>query len=198
MSKIAIIQFPGTNCEAESFRAIKDVGMEPELFRWNRDKEDLRKFDGYFIPGGFSYEDRVRSGAIAGRDPLMKVIKQESAKGKPVIGICNGAQILVESGMIPGLEASHLGASLSWNEKGYLNIWVRIKNDSDKVDFLIEQLDKKMNNHNFNDLNISYRQLHDFYKNCNHLTSNERIIYSEKINDIFDRIRNIIVIEEIA
>ena len=133
MSKIAIIQFPGTNCEAESFRAIKDVGMEPELFRWNRDKEDLRKFDGYFIPGGFSYEDRVRSGAIAGRDPLMKVIKQESAKGKPVIGICNGAQILVESGMIPGLEASHLGASLSWNEKGCLNIWVRIKNDSDKV-----------------------------------------------------------------
>jgi len=133
MSKIAIIQFPGTNCEYESFRAIQKVGMEPEFFRWNRAHEELRQFAGYFIPGGFSYEDRVRSGAIAGRDPLMQVIKEEAWKGKPVIGICNGAQILVESGMIPGLESYHLGASLSWNEKGYLNIWVRIKNDSDKV-----------------------------------------------------------------
>ena len=132
MYKIAIIQFPGTNCEYESFRAIKKAGMSPEFFRWNDDYQELKKFDGYFIPGGFSYEDRVRSGAIAGRDPLMSVIKGESAKGKPVIGICNGAQILVESGLISGLEAYHLGSSLAWNERGYLNIWVRIKNESKK------------------------------------------------------------------
>jgi len=129
MYRIAIIQFPGTNCEYESFRVIKRVDMQPEFFRWNQDYETLASYDGYFIPGGFSYEDRVRSGAIAARDPLMAVIAREAEKGKPVIGICNGAQILIESGLIPGLEAQHLGASLAWNERGYLNIWVRIKNE---------------------------------------------------------------------
>ena len=130
MFKVAIILFPGTNCHDESFRAIKKAGMQPEIFRWNDDFAKFKAFDGYFIAGGFSYEDRVRSGAIAARDPLMSVIKEEAAGGKPVIGICNGAQILVEAGLIPGLEANHLGASLAWNNHGYLNIWTRIKNES--------------------------------------------------------------------
>ncbi len=130
MFKIAIIIFPGTNCHEESFRAVKTVGLQPEFFRWNDDYKKLKEFDGYFIPGGFSYEDRVRSGAIAGRDPLMNVIKEEAESGKPVIGICNGAQILVESGLIPGLNEYHLGAGLAWNNHGYLNIWTHIKNES--------------------------------------------------------------------
>ncbi len=128
MHKIAVIQFPGTNCEYESLRAVKKAGMQAELFRWNQAADDLRNFAGYFIPGGFSYEDRVRSGAIAARDPLLTIIVEEAAKGKLVIGICNGAQILVESGMIPGLNANHIGAGLAWNKKGYLSIWVNIKN----------------------------------------------------------------------
>ena len=131
MHKIAIIIFPGTNCHEESFRAIARAGMLPEFFRWNDDYEKLKDFAGYFIPGGFSYEDRVRSGAIAGRDPLMNVIKEEASNGKPIIGICNGAQILVESGLIPGLESYYLGAGLAWNNHGYLNIWTRIKNESE-------------------------------------------------------------------
>lgn len=102
--------------------------MLTEFFRWNQPAGDLHQFDGYFLPGGFSYEDRVRSGAIAARDPLMAVVAEEAAKAKPVIGICNGAQILVEAGLIPGLNANHLGSALTWNERGYLNIWVRIKN----------------------------------------------------------------------
>jgi len=130
MFKIAIIQFPGTNCEYESFRAVKKAGLNPEFFRWNADKEELKKFDGYFIPGGFSYEDRVRSGAIAGREPIMAIIKEEAGQGKPVIGVCNGAQILVESGLIPGLASHQLGGALAWNNHGYLNIWVNIKNDA--------------------------------------------------------------------
>ena len=104
--------------------------MSPEFFRWNDDYQKLKNFDGYFIPGGFSYEDRVRAGAIAARDGVMNIIKEEAETGKPVIGICNGAQILVESGLIPGLESYHLGSALAWNNRGFLNIWVRIKNDS--------------------------------------------------------------------
>ena len=68
MGKIAIIQFPGSNCEVESLRAVRQAGMEAEEFMWNRDPRDLANFDGYFIVGGFSYEDRSRAGAIAALD----------------------------------------------------------------------------------------------------------------------------------
>ena len=130
MHKIAIILFPGSNCHLESYRAVKQAGLAPEIFRWNDDYQKLKDFDGYFIVGGFSYEDRIRSGAIAGRDPVMSVIKEQADLGKPVLGICNGAQILVESGLIPGLKSGDLGAGLAWNDHGYLNIWVRIKNEA--------------------------------------------------------------------
>ncbi len=132
MFKIAIIQFPGTNCEQESARAIKKAGMKPEYFRWNENLSKLKFCDGFFIPGGFSYEDRVRAGAIAARDPLMRAIKREVEVGKPLIGVCNGAQVLVESGLIPGLEGYHLGASLAHNNHGYLNIWVNIKSEAEE------------------------------------------------------------------
>ena len=85
-------------------RAIRRVGMEPVFFRWNDDREKLRDIDGYFLPGGFSYEDRGRSGMVAARDPLMEFIGAEAETGKVVIGICNGAQVLVESGLIPSGE----------------------------------------------------------------------------------------------
>lgn len=132
MYRIAIIIFPGTNCHQESLRVIQKVGMQAEYFRWNDDYEKLRSFDGYFIPGGFSYEDRVRAGAVAARDSVMEIIKEESLNGKPVLGICNGAQILVESGMIPGLSGYNLTAALAANKCGYLNIWVNIINDQEQ------------------------------------------------------------------
>ena len=141
MKKIAIIQFPGTNCEYETRRAVKKAGMEGEFFRWNQKHEDLEKYDGYIIPGGFSYEDRVRAGVIASLDPIMDVIKREASKGKPVLGICNGAQILVESGLIPGLDKNNLASALAVNKRvkdgkvlgtGFYNVWCNIKNDSKK------------------------------------------------------------------
>ncbi len=134
--KIAIIQFPGSNAESESFRAIKQAGMEAEEFLWNRDYRDLASFDGYFIVGGFSYEDRSRSGIIASLDPLMIHLKPESEKGKPILGVCNGAQILVETGLVPGLKNYDLGMALAenWRLKngvvvgtGFYNTWVNIK-----------------------------------------------------------------------
>lgn len=101
MVRIAVVSFPGNNCEVESLRALKDSGMEAMFFRWNDDRNKLVGVDGYFIPGGFSYEDRGRSGMVAGRDTLMDFIGQEAEAGKVIIGNCNGAQILVESGIIP-------------------------------------------------------------------------------------------------
>jgi len=83
--------------------------MEAVFFRWNDDQSKLKDVDGYFIPGGFAYEDRGRSGMVAARDSLMDFIGAEADAGKVVIGICNGAQVLVESGLIPngdGLQMS--------------------------------------------------------------------------------------------
>jgi phosphoribosylformylglycinamidine synthase len=102
--RIAIVSFPGNNGEVESMRVIRKVGMEPVFFRWNDDRSLLDTIDGYFIPGGFSYEDRGRSGMVAARDPLLDFIGQEAERGKVVIGICNGAQVLVESGLIPNAQ----------------------------------------------------------------------------------------------
>lgn len=102
--RVAIVSFPGTNGEVESMRAIRAAGMEPVFFRWNENPETLRQMDAYFIPGGFSYEDRGRSGMVSARDPIMDVIREEAAKGKVVIGICNGAQVLIESGLVPNGE----------------------------------------------------------------------------------------------
>jgi len=99
---IAVIQFPGSNREYELARAFESVGMLSEVFRWKRNSEELKRFHGYALPGGFSYQDRNRAGSIAVYDRTIEVIADESERyGKPVIGICNGNQILVEAGLVP-------------------------------------------------------------------------------------------------
>lgn len=134
--KIAIVQFPGSNCERETMLAVKRAGMEPVEFLWNEPREKLRKMDGYILVGGFSYEDRSRAGIIAALDPVMLEIKAQYEKGKPILGICNGAQILVETGLVPGLENHKLGMALTENKRmmdgkilgtGYYNAWVHMR-----------------------------------------------------------------------
>ena len=136
MIHIAIIQFPGSNTERETLMACHRVGLNPIEFLWNEPTEKLTNFDGYVIVGGFAYEDRSRSGVIAALDPIMKQIKTEAEKGKPVLGICNGAQILVESGLVPGLKNHRVGMALTDNKRvkdghvvgvGYYNTWANLK-----------------------------------------------------------------------
>lgn len=127
--KIAIVSFPGNNCEVESVRAIKDAGMEPVYFRWNDDTSKLADIDGYFLPGGFSYEDRGRAGMVAARDRVLDHIRDEAAKGKPVIGNCNGAQVLIESGLVPlgtELDMALAHNAVGGKATGFLNEWIWI------------------------------------------------------------------------
>ena len=114
--RVALIQFPGSNCEWETKRAAESAGLDCEIFRWNRPAEGLVAYDGYIIGGGFSYQDRVRSGVIATKEPIVGTLfDQVTQEGKPVLGICNGAQVLVEAGLVPGLHPGEVEMALAPN-----------------------------------------------------------------------------------
>ena len=124
--RVAVVQFPGVNCESESERALRRAGLEAERFRWTRPAGELREFAAYLLPGGFSYQDRVRAGALAAKDPLVEVLAAEADRGKPVLGICNGAQVLVEAGMVPDSGAIELALARNRmpDRGGYYAAWV--------------------------------------------------------------------------
>ncbi len=100
MTLAAVVQFPGSNCETESVRAVERAGGGAEIV-WHR-TTDLRRFDAVIIPGGFSYGDYLRAGAIARFSPVMTAVVDFARSGGPVLGICNGFQILCEVGLLPG------------------------------------------------------------------------------------------------
>jgi phosphoribosylformylglycinamidine synthase I len=99
--RIAVLVFPGTNSEEETLRLLRDCGGTAELVHWSR-AATLPSFDAYVLPGGFAYEDRIRAGAIAAHDAMMDHVILGAQAGKLVLGICNGAQILLEAGLVPG------------------------------------------------------------------------------------------------
>jgi phosphoribosylformylglycinamidine synthase len=125
---ICIVQFPGVNCEYETARAIEAAGMDVSITRWNRTDTVLSGFDGFVLPGGFSYQDRVRGGAIAAREDMTGRLIDEASAGKPVVGICNGAQVLVECGLVPGTSGRRIDLALAPNKgmgrNGYYANWV--------------------------------------------------------------------------
>jgi len=98
--RVAVVRFPGSNCEPEAARAVERAGGEA-FYVWYRDVA-LQGADAVLLPGGFSYGDYLRSGAIARFSPVMEAIRQHAAAGGPVLGICNGFQILCEAGLLPG------------------------------------------------------------------------------------------------
>ncbi len=117
MIRFAVISFPGTTGETESVRAFQRNGMEAEVVLWNDSGmlkgSRLDEFDGYCLAGGMSYGDRGRAGVIAAHHPIVEVIRKEAANGKVVLGIGNGAQILVESGLIPGYDDHSVACAVS-------------------------------------------------------------------------------------
>lgn len=115
--RIAILQFPGSNCDQDCLRAFREgLGAQAE-YLWHKDTS-LRGFDGIVIPGGFSYGDYLRCGAIARFSPIMKSVIEAAGAGMPVLGICNGFQILCEAGLLPGAlvrnHTLHFVCRMSW------------------------------------------------------------------------------------
>lgn len=99
--RFAVLVFPGSNCDVDMYYAIKD-GLEAEVeYVWHHET-DLSRFDGILLPGGFSYGDYLRTGAIASLSPVMQAVKEAAKAGKPILGVCNGFQILLEAGLLPG------------------------------------------------------------------------------------------------
>ena len=99
--KFAVLRFPGSNCDQDCVHALNAIPGASADYVWHKDTS-LAGFDAVVVPGGFSYGDYLRCGAIARFSPVMKSVKEFAASGGPVIGICNGFQILCESGLLPG------------------------------------------------------------------------------------------------
>lgn len=101
INKIAVIVFPGSNCDHDAYHVLKNTFNMSVDFIWHKES-NLDNYNAILIPGGFSYGDYLRTGAIAKFSPIMKEVVSSAKKGIPVIGICNGFQILLESGLLPG------------------------------------------------------------------------------------------------
>ena len=110
MNRFAIIVFPGSNCDHDAYHVIKKINNTSVDFVWHKET-DLKNYDSIIIPGGFSYGDYLRAGAIARFSPIMKAVVNESNKGKKIIGICNGFQILIECGLLPGSLLNNINLS---------------------------------------------------------------------------------------
>ncbi len=120
--KIGVVRFPGTNCDRDVYQWLQDQGHEPQWL-WHEDSFSPHSVEGLVVPGGFSFGDYLRSGAVAARSPVMKSVHELAQTGKPILGICNGFQILCETGLLPG--------TLIPNESGlFIDDWVELENPS--------------------------------------------------------------------
>ncbi len=99
--KFGVLVFPGSNCDHDTFHVIAEVAHQPVTFLWH-DSDSLAGVDAVLVPGGFAYGDYLRTGAIARFSPVMQAVQRFAAGGGPVLGICNGFQILTEAGLLPG------------------------------------------------------------------------------------------------
>ena len=127
MPRVAIIQFPGSNCDLDALEILKDTLNVPTDLVWHKhlQKDD---YDGYVLPGGFSYGDYLRAGAIAATSPSLKIIREAADSKKPVLGICNGFQILVEARILPGAILRNSGLR-------FVCTWTRLRVETTRTPF---------------------------------------------------------------
>jgi len=127
MVKVAVVQFPGSNCDLDVLEILqKTVNVRTDLVWHKVLKHD--QYDAYVLPGGFSYGDYLRAGAIAATSPSLETIREASENGKPVLGICNGFQILVEAGILPGAVLRNTGLR-------FVCKWIRLRIESTRTPF---------------------------------------------------------------
>ena len=100
--RFGIIVFPGSNCDHDAYHVVKHVLGQEARFIWHKDRDDLRDVDCVILPGGYSYGDYLRCGAIARFSPMMEEVVAFAGRGGKVVGICNGFQVLLEAGLLPG------------------------------------------------------------------------------------------------
>jgi len=117
---VAVINFGGSNCDHDVVKALGRLGVPAEVV-WYKDKDDVSGAEGVVLPGGFSYGDYLRAGAMAARTPVMERVREHVEDGAPVLGICNGAQILCESGVVQGAYAQNVSAKFQC-EPTYLRV----------------------------------------------------------------------------
>ncbi|MBU4346880.1 MAG: phosphoribosylformylglycinamidine synthase subunit PurQ [Candidatus Omnitrophica bacterium] len=125
--RFGVIVFPGSNCDQDCFYVIKDILNQPVEYIWHKDIR-LNDFDCIILPGGFSYGDYLRTGAIARFSPIMKQVSRFAQRGGLVIGICNGFQILLETGLLPG-------AMLRNKNLHFICKYVYVKTENNKTPF---------------------------------------------------------------
>lgn len=101
MKSIGVVRFPGTNCDRDVLEMAEAKGFRAQ-YLWHLDQFDTGAFEALILPGGFSYGDYLRAGALSAKSPVMNSVREFAEKGGPVLGICNGFQVLVESGLLPG------------------------------------------------------------------------------------------------
>jgi phosphoribosylformylglycinamidine synthase I len=126
-SRVGIVRFPGTNCDRDVFDAVEEGGAQA-IWLWHGDQFDVGQFEALILPGGFSYGDYLRSGALAARAVVMKSVREEANRGTPILGICNGFQILCESGILPGALARNEGLR-------FIDSWVELRKSGGKTVF---------------------------------------------------------------
>jgi len=121
--KVGIVVFPGSNCDRDVYHVLNDVLGLSAQYVWHTEKS-IHDFDALILPGGFSYGDRLRAGVIAAQSPIVEVIKKKADEGLPILGICNGFQILVEAGLLPGalIRNDKLQFSCKWLKIEVLNV----------------------------------------------------------------------------
>lgn len=125
--KFGVVIFPGSNCDQDAYFAVRNVLKQPVEYIWHQET-DVSGFDCIILPGGFSYGDYLRTGAVAKFSPVMNAVSEHVKKGGRLIGICNGFQILCESGLLPGTLIPNTGLR-------FICKYVNVRVESNKTDF---------------------------------------------------------------